>query len=70
MDKAKKVSMNLPVYLLKEAVKACGAANKTEAVILGLKELIYKKAVSHFTALRGKASFGLTLKQLKGMRSR
>ncbi len=62
--------MNLPTELLKDAVEASGAANKTDAVILGLKKLTYAKAVEDFMALRGKVSFGLTQKDLKRMRSR
>lgn len=65
-----KVSMILPEDLLKKAVKASGAKTKTHAVILGLKELLYKKTVQDLIKLRGKASFGLTLSDLKRMRAR
>lgn len=70
MDVAKKVSMNLPVKLLKEATEASGAANKTEAVVLGLKELIKRKRIKAFLALRGSGAVKLTKKELLRMRSR
>ncbi|MBX7148817.1 type II toxin-antitoxin system VapB family antitoxin [bacterium] len=62
--------MNIPSKLLKEAVKASGSTTKTEAVVLGLKELIHKKNIQNILLLKGSGKLGLTQKQLSKMRAR
>lgn len=65
-----KVSMNIPKELLEMAVKASGAKNKTEAVIIGLKDLIRKKKITDLIKLKGSGVLNLSQKQLQSMRKR
>ncbi len=68
MSKIKKMSMNLPVDLLRSAQRASGARSKTEAVVLGLRQLLYRKMADELLAVQG--GFGLTQKQLRDGRRR
>ncbi len=62
--------MNLPKDLLNEAIKASGASTQTDAVVLGLKELIRKKKLRRLVELKKSNIFKLTQSQLKEMRKR
>lgn len=65
-----KVLMNIPTDLLNQAIKALKAKTKTQAVILGLEEIMRKKRIQEFLKLRGSGALKLTQKELRRMRSR
>ena len=62
--------MNIPKDLVREAMRLSDAASQTQAVIMGLEELIRKKRLEKLAALRGSGRVQLTPSQLRGMRAR
>jgi hypothetical protein len=62
--------MNIPKDLVREAMLLSDAASQTQAVIMGLEELIRKKRLEKLAALRGSGRIVMTQAQLRGSRSR
>ena len=56
-----RTTLDLPEKLLAQARRAAGARTKTEAIILGLKELTRRKAIEKLWSLRGKIPLELDL---------
>ena len=62
--------MNIPKDLVREAMRLSDAASQTQAVIMGLEELIRKKRLEKLASLRGSGRAALTQAQLRRMRAR
>lgn len=62
--------MNIPKDLVREAMRLSDAASQTQAVIMGLEELIRKKRLEKLAGLRGSGRVALTQAQLRRMRTR
>jgi hypothetical protein len=60
----KKISASLPRDLLLEAC-SCTAANQTEAIIAGLKELIAVSKRKKALSMRGKIKINLSLDKIR-----
>lgn len=65
-----RTSMNLPRPLLEEAKRLTGAPTQTQAVVMGLEELIRKKKLERLLALQGSGALGLSARDLKRLRKR
>lgn len=65
-----RTSMHIPESLLKEAVKVSGAPTQTQAVVMGLEELIRKKRLEALLKLKGSGALKLSRKDLEKMRGR
>ncbi len=65
-----RTSMNIPNSLLKQAVKLSGVSTQTQAVVMGLEELIRKKRLEALLKLRGSGALKLSRKDLAKMRGR
>jgi hypothetical protein len=65
-----RTTMNIPKDLVREAMRLSDAASQTQAVIMGLEELIRKKRLERLAALRGSGRVALTDAQLRRMRTR
>ena len=59
-----RTTMNIPKDLVREAMRLSDAASQTQAVILGLEELIRKKRLERLARLRGSGRMALTQAQL------
>lgn len=62
--------MNIPKDLVREAMRLSDAASQTQAVIMGLEELIRKKRLEKLAGLRGTGRVAMTRDQLRRMRAR
>lgn len=58
-----RTTLDIPEDLLNEAVRASGAKTKTMAIVLGLKELVYKAKLAELRGLRGKIHLKTDLKK-------
>ena len=56
-----RTTLDLPLRLLEAACRASGARTKTEAIILGLKELTRRKKIERLWGLRGRIPMDLDL---------
>jgi len=66
----KRKTLNIPVDLLNDAVKASGATTQTMAVVMGLRELVRTKRLEALMKLRASGAVRLKQKDLKKMRRR
>jgi len=62
--------MNIPKDLVREAMRLSDAASQTQAVILGLEELIRRKRLERLARLRGSGRVTLTQAGLRRSRAR
>jgi hypothetical protein len=62
--------MNIPKDLVREAMRLSDAASQTQAVIMGLEQLIRQKRLEKLAGLRGSAPLKLTQAQLRAQRKR
>jgi hypothetical protein len=58
-----RTTLDLPEKLLAEAKRASGARTKTEAIIMGLTELVRRKTLERLWRKRGTISLDLDLKK-------
>jgi hypothetical protein len=65
-----RTSMHIPETLLKEAMKVSGAPTQTQAVLMGLEELIRKKRLEALLTLKGSEALKLNQEDLEKMRGR
>jgi hypothetical protein len=65
-----RTTMNIPKDLVREAMRLSDAASQTQAVIMGLEELIRKKRLEKLAGLRGSGRVSMTQAQLRKMRTR
>jgi putative antitoxin of VapBC-like toxin-antitoxin system len=65
-----RTSMHIPETLLKEAMKVSGAPTQTQAVVMGLEELIRKKRLEALLKLKGTDALKLNQEDLEKMRGR
>ena len=69
-QKTQKILMNLPPELLQQVLSRYKLKTKTQAVILGLQELVKKFNRQTLISLKGSGFIKLSPAQLKKMRSR
>lgn len=62
----RKVTMNLPVQVIEQAMQATGAS-LTETTRLALEELARRKAVQDLLDLQGKIKFSMSWQELKAL---
>lgn len=62
----KKVTINLPLGLIDNAMEASGA-NFTETVRVALEELSRRSAYKRLLDMQGKIDFGMTWQELKAL---
>ena len=60
-----KMTFDLPSSLLDEAVRACGARNKRDAVIAALESLVRKHRLLGIKKYKGKVDLRLNLGKLR-----
>jgi hypothetical protein len=65
-----RTTINIPKDLVREAMRLSDAASQTQAVIMGLEELIRKKRREKLAGLRGSGRVALTRAQLDRARAR
>jgi hypothetical protein len=65
-----RTTMNIPKELVREAMVLSDAASQTQAVIMGLEELIRKKKLAQLAALGGTGALGLTRREQTRQRKR
>jgi hypothetical protein len=65
-----RTTMNIPKDLVREAMRLSDAASQTQAVIMGLEELIRRKRLEKLAALRGSGRLALTHATARRMRAR
>lgn len=60
-----RTSITLPLDLVQELMSAVNAKNKTEAVILAVRDEIRKKKKEQLKALAGKIEFSMSAEELR-----
>jgi hypothetical protein len=65
-----RTTMNIPKDLVREAMRLSDAASQTQAVIMGLEELIRKKRLEKLAGLRSSGRVKLSQAQLRQQRAR
>lgn len=61
-----RTTLDIPEALLKKAMKVSHSKTKTNAVILGLQELIRREKIEELRGLRGKFSVDIDTGELRG----
>ena len=61
-----RTTLDLPIDLLDEAMKATHIKTKTKVIIIALEELIRKSKISELKEFKGKVDLGIDLNTIRG----
>ena len=61
-----RTTLDLPIDLLDEAMKATHIKTKTKVIIIALEELIRKSKISELKEFKGKVDLDIDLKSIRG----
>ena len=61
-----RTTLDLPVDLLNEAMKATHTKTKTKVIIIALEELIRKSKISELKEFKGKVDLDIDLNTIRG----
>ncbi len=61
-----RTTLDLPIDLLNEAMKATHTKTKTKVIIIALEELIRKSKIAELKGFKGKVDLGIDLNTIRG----
>jgi len=61
-----RTTLDLPIDLLNEAMKATHAKTKTKVIIIALEELIRKSKIAELKEFKGKVDLDIDLNTIRG----
>jgi len=61
-----RTTLDLPIDLLNEAMKATHTKTKTKVIIIALEELIRKSKIAELKEFKGKVDLGIDLNTIRG----
>ena len=61
-----RTTLDLPIDLLEEAMKATHIKTKTKVIIIALEELIRKSKISELKKFKGKVDLDIDLNSIRG----
>jgi hypothetical protein len=61
-----RTTLDLPIDLLNEAMKATHTKTKTRVIIIALEELIRKSKIAELKEFKGKVDLGIDLNTIRG----
>jgi hypothetical protein len=65
-----RTTLDLPIDLLNEAMKATHAKTKTKVIIIALEELIRKSKIAELKEFKGKVDLDIDLNIIRGRQCR